>query len=180
MSKSIREVAGIFKDSNALQDAIDELSISGFERYELSVIGSEKAMKDKFSVAFKNPKSLIDNPKTPRGVNIATEEMGVAEGAVVSGGVLIGVVASLIAAGGVAVHSVIPAAVIGATAGTAFGGVMAQLIGNAHAERLQKQIDKGGLILWVRVDNKTKEKLAYDILQGHDAKYVHVHDIKLV
>lgn len=177
--KKIKEAVGIFDDNNKLQEAIDELSISGFERYDISVIGSESAMKQKFHVSFADPKRLVDNPQTPRGINVTTEEVGVAEGAVISGGILIGVVAALIAAGGVAVHSTIPAAIIGATAGTALAGVMAQLIGNSHAEKLQKQIDKGGLILWVRTTDQKKEKLAADILRKHGATNVHVHNIKL-
>ena len=178
--KTVKEAVGIFDDNNKLQASIDELSISGFERQEISVIGSESAMQKKFKVSFKNPKQLVDNPKTPRGINVSTEEIGVAEGAVISGGVLVGVVASLIAAGGVAVHSSIPAAIIGVTAGTALGGVIAQLIGSSHAEKLNKQIEKGGLVLWVRTSNKTKEKLASSILQKHGATDVHIHDIQIL
>ena len=176
---NIKEAVGIFDNNDKLQEAIDELSISGFERYEISVIGSESAMQQKFNVSYKDPKYLVDNPQTPRSINVSSEEVGVAEGAVISGGILAGVVAALIAAGGVAVPSTIPAAIIGATAGTALGGVMAQLIGNSHAKKLQQQIDAGGLVLWVRTHTLEKEKLASDILTKHEAKDVHIHSIKM-
>ena len=42
---NIQEAVGIFDNNDKLQEAIDELSISGFERYEISVIGSESAMQ---------------------------------------------------------------------------------------------------------------------------------------
>lgn len=177
--KKIKEVAGIFDDNSKLQEAIDELSISGFGRHEMSVIGGESAMKEKFNVSYKHPRFLIDNPEVPQGVNISEEEMGVAEGAVVGGGVLVGVVSALVAAGGVATNLSTPAAIIGATVGTAVGGVIAKWIGVAHAERLQKQIEAGGLVLWVLVVNKAKEKLACAILKKHAAKDVHIHSIAL-
>ena len=47
---NIKETVGIFDNNDKLQEAIDELSISGFERYEISVIGSETAMRQKFNV----------------------------------------------------------------------------------------------------------------------------------
>lgn len=178
-TKNIREAVGVFENDQKLQAAIDDLSLSRFERYEISVLGSEDAIKEKFNIDSIDLKELADNPVTPRGTNIAPEEIEVAQRIIVGGGMLVGVVTAVIAAGGVLLSKTIPAAIIGVAAGSVIGSVLAKLFGSAYAENLQKKIDKGGLILWVITSSKEKEGVACKILKKHGAKYVHVHDIDL-
>jgi hypothetical protein len=45
-----------------------------------------------------------------------------------------------------------------------------------HKDYYADQIEGGGILLWVRVPNKEREKLAVDILKGHSGTDVHVHD----
>lgn len=177
--EKIREAAGIFNNEVTLQETIDELTISGFERAEISVIGNESAMERAFKVKYKDPKELVDNPDTPRGVNVALEDEGAAEGAIISTSTLAGVVAALISTGSITTQSVTPVAIIGGVVGTAIGGALAQLIGDSHAAQVQKQVEAGGLILWIRTDNTAKEKTACKILKKHGAADVHVHEIKI-
>src|SRR5688572_2729221 len=117
--ETTREAVGIFKDDAKLQAAISELCLEHFERYDISVLGSESAIRKKFSKEHQDPHELADNPATPRGINVAPEELGVAKGVVIGSSVLAGVVAALIGAGGIALPSSIPATIIGITAGTA-------------------------------------------------------------
>lgn len=177
-TKTTREAVGIFNDNEKLQEAINELCTAHFERYDISVLGNEAAIKEKFK-QYRNPHELVDNPQTPRSINIAPEEMGVAQGAVIGGGILVGVVAALTAAGGVALPSTIPATVIGITAGSVIGSALAKLVGDTYLESLQKQIDKGGLIIWVRTTDENREKVACGILKNHGAEDVHIHEIQL-
>jgi hypothetical protein len=178
-TKEFREVAGIFNNNIQLQAAINELTIAHFERYEISVIGSEAAMKEKFAVEAKDPHQLIDNPLTPRGINITPEEKGIGEGVAIGGGMLAGVIGALIIAGGITVSTAVPSAIIGGTVGAAFGELIADFIGSASAKHIQKQIEQGGLILWVHTNNKEKEQLAYNILKKYGAEDVHTHDIAI-
>lgn len=177
--QEIREAVGIFESETALQEAIDELTISGFERAEMSIIGNEASMQKVFHVKYKDPKQLVDNQKTPRGVNFMPEDEGAAEGAIISVSTLAGVVAALIATGSLTAQSATPAAIIGGVAGTAIGGALANLIGDSHAQQVQKQLEAGGLVLWVRTTHEEKEKIAYDILKKHGASNVHLHTINI-
>ncbi|MGI4776494.1 MAG: hypothetical protein ACRYE9_06255, partial [Janthinobacterium lividum] len=59
--------------------------------------------------------------------------------------------------------------------GIFLGGVMAKLIGNVNSARLKKQINKGGLVLCVRVNNLEKEILARKIFKKYNAKSIRTH-----
>ena len=176
-SITFREVAGIFDSNTKLQAAINDLTLSHFQRHEINVLGSETAMKKIFATEALDPYQLIDNPLTPRNFNITSEEKGVGEGVAIGSGIMAGVLSALIAAGGVTISAAVPVAIVGGTVGAAFGELIATMIGDINASHLQKQLNQGGLILWVITTNKAKEDLACNILQKHAAQYVHIHDI---
>jgi hypothetical protein len=51
----------------------------------------------------------------------------------------------------------------------------ARLVG--HANQLQAQLDRGGLLLWVRRSAPEDEWRAVDILRAYGADDAHVHDL---
>lgn len=60
--------------------------------------------------------------------------------------------------------------------GALIGAAMAKFIGDHHAAHLQKQLDRGGLLLWVRAWNEADERTASAILRKHAGSDVHIHD----
>lgn len=56
------------------------------------------------------------------------------------------------------------------------GGVITRRLHKNHAENYAEQIRRGGIILWVRVTNPEREKIACDILAQHSGKDIQVHD----
>jgi len=58
------------------------------------------------------------------------------------------------------------------------GGTLAALVGKQHADNLHEQLDRGGLLVWVRTPNEADEKRAEDILKRHKASDVHLHTIQ--
>jgi hypothetical protein len=52
---------------------------------------------------------------------------------------------------------------------------LAKWLGDHHASYLRDQIDRGGLLLWVRTRHTTDEQRAVDILKRHSGGEVHVH-----
>jgi hypothetical protein len=48
---TIREAVGVFHDPASLQEAIDELLSSGFDRAELSLLAGEHAVEEKLGLA---------------------------------------------------------------------------------------------------------------------------------
>jgi hypothetical protein len=61
--------------------------------------------------------------------------------------------------------------------GGLIGTALAQFLEHRHASQLQAQLDRGGLLLWVRTPAPEDERRAVDILRAHGADDVHVHDL---
>jgi hypothetical protein len=73
------------------------------------------------------------------------------------------------------VSASIAAAVIGGAPGTLVGGLLARRVGKKHKDYYAHQIERGGVLLWVRCADSEKERLAVDIMKGHSGRDVHVH-----
>jgi len=175
--RTVREAVGVFDSAETLQDAIDELLSSGFNRSELSLLASDSAVEAKLGRKYRKSSELEDDVRTPRTAYVSTESIGDAEGAVIGGlmyvgaGVLMGPVAF---AGGT-LPAIITAAAFGAGAGGLIGTILAQLLGDHHSRHLQEQLEHGGLLLWVRARDAENEKRAIEILAKHSGRDVHVH-----
>ena len=82
----------------------------------------------------------------------------------------------IVASGGTVAAALIAGAVAGGGGGL-IGAALAQLLGHRHANQLQAQLDRGGLLLWVRTVASEDERRAADILRAHGADDVHIHDL---
>jgi hypothetical protein len=69
----------------------------------------------------------------------------------------------------------ITAAVLAGGAGGLIGSILARWVGDHHAHYLQEQMDRGGLLLWVRTWDAEDERRAVEILRKHSGGDVHVH-----
>jgi hypothetical protein len=76
----IREAVGVFDTAESLEDAIDELQSSGFDRAELSLLASERTVEEKLGHAYRRVKELEDEARVPRTGFVSTESRGDAEG----------------------------------------------------------------------------------------------------
>lgn len=173
----VREAVGIFEDYDQMEKTIADLQLNGFGRYQISVLGSEAAVKEKFGMTHVQTELLEDHPDAPRSPDIKKEELALGQGVLVAGGLLTGVVTAVIASGGVLVPGIVTTAVIGGTGGTAAGAVLAKLLGDKYADFFQKQIDQGGLLLWVNTPDQDMEIKAQNILRKYGARNVHIHEL---
>jgi hypothetical protein len=165
------EVVGVFDDVDSFQRAIDALLTAGFDRAEISLLAGEHAVEEKLGHAFRKVTDLEDDASVPRAAYISTETRGDAEGGLIGGLVYIGAVAAagaIVATGGTLAAAIGAAAMAGG-AGALIGSVLADLVGRHHAQYLQEQLDRGGLLLWVRTWNDENERRAMEILSRHSA-----------
>lgn len=178
-TKTVREAVAVFEDAETLQEAIDELLSSGFERADLSLLASEPTVVEKLGHKFEKVEELEDDATVPRSAYVSTESIGEAEGGLIGGLGYIGAVAAVgaVVASGGTIASAIAAAALAGGAGSLFGSVIAKWVGDRHAGNLQAQIDRGGLLLWVRTWDEAQEARARDILSRHSAHDVHIHDL---
>jgi hypothetical protein len=174
----IREAVGIFHRNEQLQAAIDELLSSGFHRADLGLLASTAAVEEKLGDQF-IADVIADDSKVPRSAYVSPEAIGDAQGGMVGALVYIGAVASIgavITSGGT-LATIVTAAIAGGGAGGLLGSVLAKWLGDHHANYLQEQIERGGLLLWVRTPNASHEERAVEILKRHSGRQVHVHPL---
>jgi len=116
-SRVRREAVGVFKTAEALQEAIDELLILGFDYPVLSLMASEHAVEEKLGHKYRKVEELEDDTSVPRVEYIAPESIGEAEGALIGGLLYIGAgVAAVLASAGT-LAAIITAGAIGGGAG---------------------------------------------------------------
>ena len=175
--RTVREAVGAFDRPESFQSAIDDLLSSGFDRAELSLLASERAVEEKLGHRYDKVSALADDPAVPREAYVSTEAIGGAEGGLIGGLMYVGATA---AAGAVVISGGTLATAIGAMmlaggVGGLIGSILAKWVGNHHAHYLQEQMDRGGLLLWVRTWDAEDERRAVEILRKHSGGDVHVH-----
>ncbi|WP_394180531.1 hypothetical protein [Yoonia maritima] len=175
---NIPEAVGVFDSFETLQAAIYDLRMSGFSRYDISLLGGPEAMKEKLGSAYWRAPELEDNPDAPRAAFVSEEAIGELEGAIAGGffflGSYIAMAAMLTPVSTLAAS--IAAIAIGGGPAAVIGTLLARRVGKQHKDYYANQIKNGGILLWVRTSDKEKEELAVKILKGHSGKDVHVHD----
>jgi hypothetical protein len=176
-----REASAVFGEAKALQSAVDDLLEAGLPRAALSVLGSDEAIRAKFGGELPDARDLAENPETPRGNFVSSDSR--AEGIAALAGIPV-----YVGGAGAAAIAALEGATIVATAGAAVGvGLAAGALGlyvarrmeKRHAHDIDEHLKHGGLVLWVRVDDKEQEAKALKALRDNGAKNISVHTVKL-
>jgi hypothetical protein len=175
MTKEMHEIVAVFRELEKMQEAIGELEVNSFNRLDISVLGNERNLKKVFGKSVPSTKQLEDNSNTPKSSNIAGEELGIAQGVIIGGGLVIGVAAVAVAVGAKLALGSVTLLILGAALGAVIGGFLAKMLGSKYAAFFQQQIDSGGLLLWVRTHSKADEVKASAICKKYGAHDVHVH-----
>jgi len=178
-AESTHEAVGVFKTAESFQAAADELLSSGFDRADLSILASEHTVEEKLDHIYRRVEALEDDPKVPRTAYISDEAIGDAQGAFVSSLTFVGAVSAagaMAAAGGAIAGMIVAAAMLGG-AGGLIGSSLGKMVADHHADHLTAQLEKGGLLLWVRTRDRQHEERAEGILRKHGARDVHIHEL---
>ena len=174
----VPEAVGVFDTVEALQAAYYDLMLVGFSRYDLSLLGSMEAMEKTFGETFWRSRDLEDDPRAPRASVVSEEAMGELEGAIFGGFLFLGsyiAMAALLTPAGTLAAS-IAAIAIGGSPAAVVGAILARRAARHHGDYYAEQIRHGGILLWVRVADPERRRLAVEIMTGHSGHDVHVHD----
>lgn len=175
---NIPEAVGVFDTFEDLQKAFYDLRMVGIHHSDISLLGGETALKEKLGDAYWHSSELEDDPKAPRAHFVSEEAIGELEGAIAGGfffvGSYIAMTAMLTPASTLAAS--IAAIAIGGSPAAVIGSLLARRVGKHHKDYYARQIEHGGILLWVRVRDKAREDLAVKIMKGHSGRDVHVHD----
>jgi len=175
-TSGFREAVGLFTSFESLQGAIDELLSSGFDRADLSLLGSETAIENTLGHALERA-ALEDDPATPRGVYVSPDAVGTAEGSLISILTYVGGVATagVIAIAGAPLTTIFVGAGLAGGVGGLIGAGLARFVGDRRAADIRSHLEAGGLLLWVRTWHGDDERRAVAILTKHSGRDVHVH-----
>ena len=169
------EAVGIFSSQQDIDAAIADLEAAMFPRHDISVIGSKAKMQDRFGSEALSPELLEDNPRAPKDASIRPEEKTIASTVIVGvpayfagciAGVLVNPASAVV---------LIAAVTLGSVVGAAIGGSLLYGIKVYLDNRVQKQLDEGGLVLWVKTLKPGQERKAKAIMKEHGARDVHFH-----
>lgn len=172
----LREAVAVFHEWPALESAVDELRDAGFARDDISLLAGADTVTRKLGHTYARVEELEDEPAAPRTAFVSSETIGRREDMVISS---LTTLPTLLAAGVVVASA---GAVAAALAGTALAGAMigtalARWMDKRHAAWLEEQLERGGILLWVRTPDEAAERRAITVLTRHSAHDVHIHEI---
>ncbi len=175
-NQAYSELVGLFHNPEDLERAISTLTSSGWDRAELSLLAQHHIFQ---------PDEVEDPARNLAGDPDADRQAPVSENDVRQGRTLATGMASVVAAfaasgatimtGGTALAAVIGAAVAGGGAG-AIVEALGRHAGSQRDQFLHEQMEQGGILLWVRLDEPEQEGKARDILQRCGATHIQMHE----
>ncbi|MDO9525519.1 MAG: hypothetical protein Q7J57_08240, partial [Gemmobacter sp.] len=145
-------------------------------RYDISVLGSQQALKEKLGEAYWQASEPEDDPATPRAAFVSEEAISELEGGISVDFFFLGSYVALAAMLAVActLAASTPIA-IGGVPTVVLGVLLARRVGKHHKDYHATQIEYGGILLWVRVADKVREDLAGKSMKAHAGRDVHAH-----
>ncbi len=170
MTGSVREAVAAFEDTKTLEDAVFALETRGFDRAAFSLLASEDAVAQKLGHRFQQVTEVEDDPAVPRETFFSRASRLEAEYLPAP------ILASVGALAITGIGTLLPVLVV-AGAGAVLGAALGRMMHERYASRVQEQIARGGLLLWVNLRSAQEEKTALEVLRAHAARDVHVHEI---
>jgi len=172
----LREAVAVFDDVSGLESAFDELRAAGFAKSDISLLAADAAVERKLGHMYQRVEELEDDPSAPRTAFVSGKNLGEREDRLLGS---LTVLPTVLAAGTVVASAgAVAAAIVGtALAGALLGTVFTHWMDQRHAEWLQGQLDRGGILLWVRTPDEAAERKALAILTRHSAHDIHIHEI---
>lgn len=151
-----REAVGLFADRDSFEAAVEALKGTGFERADLSVLGSHESID-----AAGKPGNPWKDILTALVGELKYEGPLVASGAILLvGGTVSATIAGIIGA---------------AVGGIAVKEILDEVTSTPHTEDFARSLEAGSVILWVRTPDEERECTATAILEQNGGVNVHIH-----
>ncbi|MEZ5862682.1 MAG: hypothetical protein R3D25_00840 [Geminicoccaceae bacterium] len=173
---TVREAVAVMEDVAALELAVAALEEAGFGAGDISLLAGHATVEDKLGRMYRRVEEAEDDPAAPRTAFVSTRTVARREDMVVGS---MTTLPTLIAAGTVVASAGAVAAAIAGTAitGALIGTVLARWMDKRHADWLEEQLERGGILLWVRTADEEAERKALQILGENAAHDIHIHEI---
>lgn len=179
----VREVTGVFHSLDSLEAAGDDLLLAGFDRSDIDVIAPPDEVRRKIGAAAYIPaEDLADMPGVPRQPFLREDDIGNIKAVTAS---TLGSIAAVMTAlfvflsGGSPFRVGLTGVLVGLLAACVGLWLAPRLFGQQKFKGLEASVSARGFIMWVRVRSDEKESQAREILLGHGANAVRVHEIEI-
>lgn len=178
-TEPVRQVVATFFEAEALEEAATALKSAGFGAEEISAVAGAHTVKQALAGHYMEPDEPADEPGAPETAFVGRKSVGDAVHGLLGGFFFTGatVAAGALVATAGALASPIVAAIAGAAAVGGVGAVAVTQIGKDEAEYLQEEIDRGHLLLFVRVKDDDQEAQARELLERHAGFEPHVIEV---
>ncbi len=176
---TIREAVAVFDSEEEMLDVIDELGNAGIDLSEMSVLPPVETVEKQMGHRLNSVTETVDDPAIGRAVPLDMASFGEAQGVLIGAPAYVGAMSMAIASA-VIVEDYATIAVlvtVGASLGAIVGYFLASWLKKNHQRYVNKQLERGGLVLWVHIRDKIHEDHVTDILSHHVAHDVHIHNI---
>ncbi|MGZ3289057.1 MAG: hypothetical protein ACXU87_13560, partial [Xanthobacteraceae bacterium] len=165
----------------ALQAAIDNLLLAGFDRADLGLMAGVDSLRRVLRKVSISIEELTGTSKASRGTPVLPQEVMAVQA------MIVGTVGFFAAAGAAWISIASGAGTILVVIATTIAGSIAAALGGFVFARRFKPKDvvvlddnlRGGAVLWVRVRTKDQEAKARQILANHGAKSVRVVETEI-
>ncbi len=177
-SSTIRETVALFDDPKRMEDAFVDLQTVGFDHAEISVLANREVIEEQLGRMYPSTAQAAGDPNAPRDAVVQQEVSNEARAAAIGIPAYIGALAAaagVVATGGIG--AAVAAAVVGGGAGGLLGGVLSQWLGSRRSEYFKDQIERGGILMWVRTPDEASEERARQVLERHGGRDVHAQDL---
>ena len=155
---------------DALDTAVYALQTRGFDRAAFSLLAAEKTVEQKLGHRYQQVREVEDDPGVPRATFFSRISRLEADYLPAPALAAVGALAMI------SVGSLMPV-LVAAGAGGLLGAALGRMIHQNQVTRVQEQLARGGLLLWVNVRNPHEEEAALDVLGAHAGHDVHAHDL---
>ena len=176
---AIREVVAVFDSREALENAIEDLQSTGFDRTQLSLLASRETVEEQLQHPLTDVQDVADDPATPRSEPLERPDVGNVMGVAVGPPAAFAALATagvIALAGGPLAGIAVGALAAGGGVG-ALGALLAKGFNDQVAAEFRGQIERGGILLWVSLRDPGQEEGARAILARHARGEVRTHDV---
>jgi hypothetical protein len=82
-SEKVKEAVGVFSDAKALEAAVDELEVSGFDRAAMSILATDTKGREQVERFYRTVRDIEDSGRAPHGAFVSRDSRTEGEAAVV-------------------------------------------------------------------------------------------------
>ena len=175
----MKEISGIFSDKKSLDKAVEKISGYGVLKDHISLLAREGEIKKKLLNDYSSVLELQDRQDIPRIRYISEKSLFALESNLLTAIFYIGAAAAIII--GISINKpVILDLVMAFVSGffmMFFGMFISGILRKRHGDYIERKLDKGGLLFWIKVDDRANIKSIYRTLRKNSAKNVKVRSL---